>query len=196
MTITDRLAFTSPYTAVEMEEQRTKAGLYLVRKCELRAKLATETFRQALVDPVSQWYTDPTWLFVPTLRVPALVWQEMDADDRRAIALGWLRLHIDGIKEIARRMGIERPTLEKVANEYQYGVQLTVHHWVDHEVTAALAALVPADTTCVMVPTGEFETIPEQRVERMEKQCPPSIYAGVVDDLVPDAPVAPAEEPF
>lgn len=109
----------------------------------------------------------------------------LDADPavRRAAALDWLRRHAKAVQLVARKVGVTGP-IAKIDGD-RFGVRVPVRvegsHW-----TVDIKAHVPAELTCELVPTGETRTVPAQpeRTEPvMERRCPPSIFAGITDDL-------------
>lgn len=96
--------------------------------------------------------------------------------ERRDAALAWLRRHNEALQAIARHVRLrtgETVTVRKIAEFGNFGLKLSPNRaWV--RVTAS----VPEALTCELVPTGEFE-----QVEKMERRCPESIFAGITDDL-------------
>jgi len=100
---------------------------------------------------------------------------------RREAALAWLRAQMPVMRLIANEFDAK---ITKMATTHDYGLEIDIH--VDGRYAASVKAEVPADLTCMIVPTGEVEVIPaqpERTVEKMERVCPPSIFAGVQNEV-------------
>jgi hypothetical protein len=97
---------------------------------------------------------------------------------RRDAALAWLRTHAKLIRATARQFGVT--TLDKVANDSEYGVRAYVD--VDGT-TIALHAQVPSSLTCEMVDTGEVEHVEAHDRPIVERRCPESIFAGIESEV-------------
>lgn len=103
---------------------------------------------------------------------------------RRAVAFDWLQRHATAVKLVARKVGHDGP-IPKVADDDNYGVEVRMDYG-SASFTVDIDALVPASLTCEMVETGEVEVIPaqpEQVVPKMERRCPPSIFAGIESEV-------------
>jgi hypothetical protein len=104
--------------------------------------------------------------------------RDADPDVRRAAALAWLARHVRGLQFIAR--SFDDTKITKLSNDLSFGVELRITR---DEVTSAVEASVPSALTCEMVETGEVEVIPAQTRPVVEKRCPPSIFAGVQEEV-------------
>jgi hypothetical protein len=108
-----------------------------------------------------------------------IIWAYRGDEDPDLVKL-WLRRHARAMREIARRMGVPRPVVEKRATDGSYQLHLQITPGFGG---IALRATVDRDLICDLRPTGEYEVIPEKRVPKMERVCPPSILDGILDEV-------------
>jgi hypothetical protein len=169
--------------AIEAEARTATEMADLVNAAELRLAVMREIQSQAGLDAPNPYaYHEILW-GLSTYRVP-----DGDDDDKRDFALAWLRRHRAGMVEVANRLG-QHVTFDKFATDFGFGIKTTIHHRLHESVKITLRAQVDPSLTCTYVETGETETIParpaepEKVVPKMERVCPPSIFAGV-EELV------------
>lgn len=104
---------------------------------------------------------------------------------RRDAALGWLARHTKVVTKIVKAIDPD-VTVEKVGDDFEFGVQAMIR--VGEEFVI-VRAVVPSALTCEMVDTGEVRVVPAQPEREepvLERRCPPSIFAGIQDEVVPD----------
>lgn len=158
-----------------MSNTLTTTATTAERRAQLEHQLRTlDVFEQVIadndlnVDPMPPWGTE--WIYVESDAM-----QTADDDTRRRAALAWLARHAKAVTLIARALGHDGP-VKKVANESVFGVEQFV---VVGSRGVSLRAVVPADTTCEMVDTGEVEHVPAHERPVFERKCPESIFAGI-----------------
>ena len=144
----------------------------------LRARLHAEL---ELLDAIDEAAPDiggpmlaPTsWNYVEAAHVAALP----DAD-RRIAALGWLADKAHGFMAVQRHLGVPA-AIEKHADKWDYLIEAKVEIG---GVPMWLRASVPASLTCEMVEVGTEHVEAHDR-PIMERRCPPSIFAGILDEV-------------
>lgn len=144
----------------------------------LRARLHAELKLLDAIDEAAPDLSGPSyiatrWNYVEGITVAALP----DAD-RRTAALGWLADKAHGFMAIQRHLGVPAE-IEKHADQWDYMVEAAVK--IDGE-PMRLRASVPASLTCEMVEVGTRHVEAHDR-PIMERRCPPSIFAGILDEV-------------
>lgn len=170
--------------AIEAAAANAVINADMVNRAELQLAIMREVQCQAGIDAPNPYaHHEILWSLYPRL-VPA----GDDDEAKRAYALAWLRRHRAGMVEIGNRLG-QRLTFDKFATEYGYGITTKIHHRLHESVKITLRAAVDPVLTCTYVETGETEVIPakpaepERIVPKMERICPPSIFAGVEEEV-------------
>lgn len=145
------------------------------RRVEVQQRLV-ELFREAVElgadEPdfvgnlaYTEWHTD----------------RDKSDEERRRLALAWLQRQMPLLRLVAREYGSQ---IVKISREHAYGVEVSI--FIDGDYVDSVRAVVPASLTCELVPTGEMKIIPaqEEHLEPvMERRCPPSIFAGVQNEV-------------
>ena len=145
----------------------------------LDAKRRNHEVETIVIDTLAALMAENGDIEAPNPLMPGAFWlYHPPADATREDALAWLRRHAAAVKAIAKALHYRQP-IEKRSDD-QFGVQFKPSPGT------VVAALVPAALTCEMVETGETQVIPAvpERIEPvMEKRCPPSIFAGIEDEV-------------
>ena len=142
-----------------------------------RSRLHAELKLLDAIDEAAPDLGEPTyatrWNYAEAAHVAALP----DAD-RRIAALGWLADKAHGFMAVQRHLGVPA-AIEKHADQWDYTIEATVK--IDG-VLMWLRASVPASLTCEMVEVGTEHVEAHDR-PIMERRCPPSIFAGILDEV-------------
>jgi len=143
----------------------------------LRSRLHAELELLDAIDEAAPDLGEPTyhtrWNYAEATHLAA-----SPDDYRRIAALGWLADKAHGFMAIQRHLGVPA-AIEKHADQWDYTIKATVK--IDG-VVMWLRASVPASLTCEMVEVGTEHVEAHDR-PIMERRCPPSIFAGILDEV-------------
>ena len=143
----------------------------------LRSRLHAELELLDAIDEAAPDLGEPTyatrWNYAEATHLAA-----SPDDYRRIAALGWLADKAHGFMAIQRHLGVPA-AIEKHADQLDYTIKATVK--IDG-VVMWLRASVPASLTCEMVEVGTEHVEAHDR-PIMERRCPPSIFAGILDEV-------------
>lgn len=165
--------------AIEAEARTAAAMADGVNRAELRLAILREAQCQAGVDAPNPYHYEIMF------NLYGHVTDAVPVDERREFALAWLRRHKQGISEMAARLG-QRVTFDKFATDSVFGIKTTIHHRLHDSIKMGVSAQVDSALTCEYVETGEVEVIPakpETVVPKLKRVCPPSIFAGVENEV-------------
>ena len=143
----------------------------------LRARLHAELELLDAIDEAAPDLGEPTyatrWSYAEATHLAA-----SPDDYRRIAALGWLADKAHGFMAIQRHLGVPA-AIEKHADQWDYTIEAKVEIG---GVPMWLRASVPASLTCEMVEVGTEHVEAHDR-PIMERRCPPSIFAGILDEV-------------
>ena len=143
----------------------------------LRARLHAELELLDAIDEAAPDLGEPTyatrWSYAEATHLAA-----SPDDYRRIAALGWLADKAHGFMAIQRHLGVPA-AIEKHADQWDYTIKATVKIG---GVPMWLRASVPASLTCEMVEVGTEHVEAHDR-PIMERRCPESIFAGILDEV-------------
>ena len=143
----------------------------------LRSRLHAELELLDAIDEAAPDLGEPTyatrWNYAEATHLAA-----SPDDYRRIAALGWLADKAHGFMAIQRHLGVPA-AIEKHADKWDYLIEAKVEIG---GVPMWLRASVPASLTCEMVEVGTEHVEAHDR-PIMERRCPPSIFAGILDEV-------------